>query len=201
MIFYDCEEIAAEFNGLGRIEREFPEWLRADVAILGEPSDGFIEAGCQGTLRVRVIAAGVRAHTARSLAGRQRDSLPRARARTARRGYRAREVDIDGCVYREGLSAVGISGGIAGNVVPDEAVVTINYRFAPDRTVDAALAHVRAVFAGLDVTVELADGAPGALPVYPRLPPPSSSGPRAAGSAPNTAGPTSPASPPSASRR
>jgi len=163
LIFYDGEEIAAEFNGLSRIEREFPEWLRADVAILGEPSDGFIEAGCQGTLRVQVSATGTRAHTARSWLGVNAiHALAPVLDRLA--GYRAREVDIDGCVYREGLSAVGLAGGIAGNVIPDEAAVTINYRFAPDRTVDAALAHVRAVFAGLDVTVELGDNAAGALP-------------------------------------
>jgi succinyl-diaminopimelate desuccinylase len=163
LIFYDCEEIAAEFNGMGRIEREFPEWLKGDVAILGEPSDGFIEAGCQGTLRARVSTSGVRAHTARSWLGVNAiHKLAPVLQRLSH--YVAREVEIDGCVYREGLSAVGITGGVTGNVVPDEAVVTINYRFAPDRDVAEATAHVREVFDGLDVGFELADAAPGALP-------------------------------------
>lgn len=163
LVMYDCEEIEASANGLGRIERELPEWLRADVAILGEPSGGLIEAGCQGTLRVVVDATGTRAHSARSWLGDNAiHKLGRVLDRLA--GYQARSVDIDGCVYREGLSAVRIEGGIAGNVIPDAASVTVNFRFAPDRTVEQALAHVHEVLEGLDVTIEQTDAAAGALP-------------------------------------
>lgn len=163
LIFYDCEEIAAEFNGLGRIERDYPDWLVGDIAILGEPSDGFIEAGCQGTLRARVTTSGVRAHSARAWLGVNAiHALGPVLDRLA--SYEAREVDLDGCVYREGLSAVGVSGGVAGNVVPDEAAVLINFRFAPDRDVEQATAHVRSVFDGLDIGLEITDSAPGALP-------------------------------------
>lgn len=163
LIFYDCEEIAAEFNGLGRIERELPDWLAGDLAILGEPSGGFVEAGCQGTLRVRVTAAGTRAHSARSWLG---DNAIHKLAPVLTRlsDYVAREVDIDGCRYREGLSAVCVDGGVAGNVIPDAAALDVNFRFAPDRDLAQAEAHVREVFAGLDVTIERTDGAPGALP-------------------------------------
>ena len=163
LIFYDCEEISAEFNGLGRIERELPEWLVGDVAVLGEPSGGFIEAGCQGTLRVRLTASGTRAHSARSWLG---DNAIHKFGEVLNRlaAYRARSVDIDGCVYREGLSAVRIDGGVAGNVVPDFATMDVNFRFAPDRSVESATAHVLEVFDGLDVTIELTDSAPGALP-------------------------------------
>ncbi len=80
------------------------------------------------------------------------------------KAYQARSVDIDGCIYREGLSAVRIDGGVAGNVIPDAASVTVNFRFAPDRSVDQALEHVREVFDGLDVQIELTDAAAGALP-------------------------------------
>lgn len=164
-IFYDCEEIAAEYNGLGLIERELPDWLAADVAILGEPTAGQIEAGCQGTVRIRISAAGTRAHSARSWLG-ENAVHKLGGVLTALAGYRAREVDIDGCVYREGLSAVGISGGVAGNVVPDEAWVDVNFRFAPDRDVDGAVAHVREVLGpvlgGLNFAVT--DAAAGALP-------------------------------------
>ena len=79
-------------------------------------------------------------------------------------GYQARSVDIDGCVYREGLSAVRVDGGVAGNVIPDAASVTVNFRFAPDRSADAALRHVHDVFDGLDVRIEQTDSAAGALP-------------------------------------
>ena len=158
LVMYDCEEIESAANGLGRIERELPDWLHADVAILGEPSGGFIEAGCQGTLRVVVSAAGTRAHSARSWLGDNAiHKLGEVLARL--KTYQAREVDIDGCTYREGLSAVRIDGGIAGNVIPDAASVTVNFRFAPDRSVEQALEHVREVFDGLDVQMELTDSA------------------------------------------
>ena len=161
LVFYDCEEVEAARNGLGRIERELPDWLTADLALLGEPTDGLVEAGCQGTLRVEVRVTGRRAHSARSWLG---DNAMHRAAEVLDRlaAYEARRVEIDGCEYREGLQAVRIAGGVAGNIVPDECVVTVNFRFAPDRTVDAAAQHVREVFAGLDVTVT--DSAPGALP-------------------------------------
>ncbi|CCW10785.1 MULTISPECIES: succinyl-diaminopimelate desuccinylase [Rhodococcus] len=163
LVFYDCEEIAAAYNGLGRIERDLRDWLDADVAILGEPTAGQIEAGCQGTLRVRISATGMRAHSARSWLG---DNAIHRLAPVLERlaAYEPRSVDIDGCVYREGLSAVRIAGGVAGNVVPDAADLDVNFRFAPDRTVEQALAHVREVLDGLDVTLELTDSSPGALP-------------------------------------
>jgi succinyl-diaminopimelate desuccinylase len=163
LVMYDCEEIESSANGLGRIERELPDWLQADVAILGEPSGGYIEAGCQGTIRVIVRAVGTRAHSARSWLG--DNAIHKLGAVLDRlSSYEPRNVDIDGCTYREGLSAVRIDGGIAGNVIPDAASVTVNFRFAPDRTVEQALRHVYDVFDGLDVTMELTDAAAGALP-------------------------------------
>jgi succinyl-diaminopimelate desuccinylase len=163
LVFYDCEEIESTANGLGRIERELPDWLSADVAILGEPTGGYIEAGCQGTLRVVIRAAGTRAHSARSWLGDNAiHKLGAVLDRLA--SYQSRSVDIDGCVYREGLSAVRIDGGVAGNVIPDAASVTVNFRFAPDRSPDAALRHVHDTFDGLDVHIEQTDSAAGALP-------------------------------------
>ncbi|MBV9314858.1 MAG: succinyl-diaminopimelate desuccinylase [Pseudonocardia sp.] len=160
-VFYDCEEVMAARNGLARIERSHPEWLEADLAILAEPTNGVLEAGCQGTLRVVVSAEGRRAHSARSWLGRNAihaagEVLDRLNA------YQPRRVEIDGCEYREGLQAVGIEGGVAGNVVPDACRVTVNFRFAPDRTVAEATAHVMDVFTGMDV--EVIDSAAGALP-------------------------------------
>ncbi len=148
---------------MGRIQRELPDWLSADVAILGEPTGGYIEAGCQGTLRVVVSASGTRAHSARSWLGDNAiHKLGAVLDRLA--AYEARSVDIDGCVYREGLSAVRIDGGVAGNVIPDAAAVTVNFRFAPDRSLPDALQHVHDVLAGLDVRIEQIDAAAGALP-------------------------------------
>nr|WP_206472665.1 succinyl-diaminopimelate desuccinylase [Dietzia sp. KRD202] len=140
LVLYDCEEIEATANGLGVLERTHRDWLTGDVAILGEPTGGLIEAGCQGTLRIRVHARGVRAHSARSWLG---DNAVHRLAPVlgALATYEARSVDIDGCVYREGLQAVRMSAGVAGNTVPDEAWLDVNFRSAPDRDTDAALAH------------------------------------------------------------
>ncbi|WP_284748428.1 succinyl-diaminopimelate desuccinylase [Amycolatopsis sp. RTGN1] len=160
-VFYDNEEIEAVKNGLGRIERELPEWLAGDLAIVGEPSNGVIEAGCQGTMRVELRLAGKRAHTARAWMG---ENAIHALAEPLRRlaEYTPRVVDIDGLTYREGLQATSIGGGVAGNVVPDSAVLTVNHRFAPDRDPAAAERHVREVFDGYELSV--VDLSPGALP-------------------------------------
>ena len=160
-LFYDCEEVEAERNGLQRISVSDPDWLRADFAILLEPTYGVVEAGCQGTMRAVVRTEGVRAHSARSWYG--VNAIHRA-GEVLRRleEYQPRRVSIDGCDYREGLNAVYINGGVAGNVIPDSCEVTVNYRFAPDRSADKAEAHLREVFQGYDVTV--VDLAPGAAP-------------------------------------
>lgn len=161
VVLYDCEEIEAARNGLGRIEREHPEWLVAQLAILAEPTSGLVEAGCQGTLRGTVRTAGRRAHSARSWLG---DNAIHAAGPVLARlaSYQPRSVEIDGCTYREGLQAVGISGGVADNVVPDACEVRVNFRFAPDRSLPQAYQHVREVFCEFEL--QFTDGACGALP-------------------------------------
>ena len=160
-VFYDAEEVEAERNGLLRLTRQQPDWLAGDFAVLLEPTDAIVEGGCQGTMRVDVRVPGVRAHSARSWMGTNAvheagHVLDRLRA------YEARRPVVDGLEFREGLNAVGIRGGVAGNVVPGECVVTVNFRFAPDRSLAEAEDHVREVFEGYEVTVT--DGAPGARP-------------------------------------
>jgi len=160
-VYYEAEEIDSQFNGLRILAESHPELLAADFAVLMEPSNAVVEAGCQGTMRVEVRTTGARAHSARSWMGHNaiHDAGDVLRRLTA---YEPRQVEIDGLVYREGLNAVGIRGGVAGNVIPDECVVSVNYRFAPSRRVAEAEAHVREVFAGYDVTV--VDAVDGALP-------------------------------------
>lgn len=160
-VFYECEEVESERNGLSLISHVRPEILEADFAVLMEPSNAVVEAGCQGTLRVDVSTTGRRAHSARSWNGvnaihAAQEILDRLAA------YQPREPLIDGLRYHEGLNAVGITGGVAGNVIPDACTVSINYRFAPDRSEEEAAAHMREVFDGFALVVS--DSAPGALP-------------------------------------
>ncbi len=162
-ICYDCEEVEAVRNGLGRIARERPSALHADLAILLEPTDGVVEGGCQGTLRAVIRTTGKRAHSARSWLG---ENAIHALAPVFDRlnGYHARAIEVDGLMYREGLNAVRVEGGVADNIVPDEASVTVNYRFAPDRSEAEAKLHVGELFEGF--AVEVVDSAPGARPGF-----------------------------------
>ncbi len=158
-MWYDHEEVSNELNGLGRLARKRPDLFVGDFAILGEPSNGVVEGGCNGNLRVEVRTFGLRAHSARGWVG-DNAIHKAAPILDILAAYQAREVDVDGLVYREGLNAVGISGGVAGNIIPDECMVHINYRFAPSRSSDEAIEHMRELFAGFQVTVvDRADGA------------------------------------------
>ncbi|WP_309052753.1 succinyl-diaminopimelate desuccinylase [Streptomyces sp.] len=163
-VFYDNEEVAADLNGLGKVAAAHPEWLEGDFAVLLEPSDGQVEGGCQGTLRVVLRTAGERAHSARSWMG---SNAIHAAAPILERlaSYEPRRPVIDGLQYHEGLNAVRIEGGVATNVIPDACTVTVNYRYAPDRSPAEALAYVRAFFDGCGVAEFVVDDeSPGALP-------------------------------------
>jgi succinyl-diaminopimelate desuccinylase len=160
-LFYDNEETDAAHNGLGRVLRNAPHWLKADLAVLMEPTSNRVEAGCQGTLRVLVVVTGRRAHSARSWLG-ENAIHGAGEVLTRLSAYEPRRVEIDGCEYREGLNAVRIEGGVSGNVVPDRCTIAVNFRFAPDRTEDEALAHVQEVLAPFECV--LTDSAPAAPP-------------------------------------
>ena len=165
-LFYAREEVAFEHSGLRELFGQQPELCQADLALLGEPTSGVIEAGCQGTMRFKITMAGARSHTARPWMG--RNAIHRlGRVLRVLDDYEAREPVIDGCQYREALQAVFVDGGVAGNVVPDAATVTINHRVAPDRTLAQAQDHVRELFEPVleaDDDLTFTDGAPPAPP-------------------------------------
>lgn len=150
-VFYDHEEVASELSGLARLMRNHRELLTDAVfAVLLEPTDGTIEGGCNGTIRFWIRTEGLAAHSGRSWKGvnaihKMADVLGRLAA------YEPATYDVEGLSYREGLNAVQISGGIAGNVIPDQAGFHINYRFAPNKTLDEAVAHLHQVFEGYEL--------------------------------------------------
>jgi len=158
-IFYDHEEVAAVDNSLTRIAATRPEALAGDFAVLMEPTSGLVEGGCQGTLRYTVTTRGRAAHSARAWMGQNAiHDAADVLQRLAR--YEPRSVAVDGLTYREGMNAVAISGGIAGNVIPDRCSVTVNFRFAPDRDETGAKEHCRQLMAGFDlVFIDFALGA------------------------------------------
>ncbi|MFE2933383.1 succinyl-diaminopimelate desuccinylase [Streptomyces sp. NPDC059278] len=160
-VFYDNEEVAAHLNGLGHIADTHPDWLTGDFAILLEGTDAEVEGGCQGTLRVFLRTEGERAHSARGWMGSNAiHSAAPVLARLA--AYEPRNPVIEGLEYREGLNAVRIEGGVANNVIPDACTVVVNFRYAPDRTAEEALAHVHEVFADCGVAEFVVDDHSGA---------------------------------------
>ena len=141
-VFYVGEEVAQEHNGLRHLWRDRPDLLVGDAAILGEPTGGHVEAGCQGALRIRLSLVGSRAHTARPHVG--RNAIHRlAPLLAAVASFEVRRPVLDGCEYAEQLQVVSVEGGVAGNVVPDHAAIVLNHRFAPDRSAKEAEAAVR----------------------------------------------------------
>ncbi len=165
-VFYVAEEVAREHSGLLQMEARQPRLLEADAAVVCEPTNCAVEAGCQGVLKARVVLVGERAHVSRPWRG--VNAVHRmAPALEALRSWPAREASVEGCTYRESLQVVSVSGGVASNVVPDRAEMVVNYRYAPDRSADAALGHLQDLLRphlGAGDTVEVVDSAPAAPP-------------------------------------
>ena len=165
-VFYAREEIAAEASGLLELQQRRPDLLRGDAAVVGEPTSSVVEAGCQGTMRLRLVLVGERAHTARPWMG--RNAIHRlGPVLSAVAADPGREPVLAGCRYREALQVVHVEGGVAGNVVPDRVEVLVNHRFAPDRSPEEAEAHVRSVLEPWlepEDVLEVVDVAPAAAP-------------------------------------
>lgn len=160
-IFYDHEEVAASKSGLGRLVREHRELLDATFGILLEPTNGTVEGGCNGTIRLEATTHGLAAHSARAWMG--ENAIHAAAPILARlAAYQPATVTVDGLDYRESMNAVRIHGGTAGNVIPDACVVEINYRFAPDKSPAQAEAHVRELLSGFELVCT--DSSAGARP-------------------------------------
>jgi succinyl-diaminopimelate desuccinylase len=167
-IFYVAEEIARSHSGLLQLASRRQDLVEADVAIICEPTDGSVEAGCQGVLKASITMAGARAHVSRPWKGVNAVHRLGPVIDTVR-GWAGRDAVVDGCKYRESLQVVGVSGGVASNVLPDTASLELNYRFAPDRTLAEAEAYLGALVAGsmeAGDSLVVTDSAP---PAPPRL--------------------------------
>jgi len=162
-LFYESEEIETKFNGLELITKQQKDLLNCDFAILMEPTNGILEVGCQGSLRFEVSSTGKRSHSARWWNG--ENAIHKTnKILEILNNYKSREPEIDGYKFREGLQAVKINGGIAGNVVPDSVSVSINHRFAPDTTIDQATTNMKNLFKDFNFhLVDAANAAPTGL--------------------------------------
>lgn len=160
-VFYDLEEVEASRNGLGRLVRNHPELIKASFAILCEPTASTIEGGCNGTMRIEIELTGTKAHSARPWMG-DNAIHKMASVLTTLNNFQPEEIEVDGLVFKESLSAVMVQGGIATNVIPDTAILTVNYRFAPSRSVEQATENLRSIFP--EVSFKVVDSAPGARP-------------------------------------
>ena len=160
-VFYDHEEVDSAKSGLARLERSVPDLLQADFAVLLEPTDGTVEGGCNGTLRFVIAPQGLAAHSGRAWRG-DNAIHKLADVLSVLADYEPATIEVEGLAYREGLNAIRISGGTAGNVIPDAASVEINYRFAPDKTLEQAQQHCRELFPGHEL--EFVDLSPAARP-------------------------------------
>jgi succinyl-diaminopimelate desuccinylase len=160
-VFYDQEEVDAANNGLGRLVRNHPELIKGNFAILCEPTAATIEGGCNGTMRIEIELSGIKAHSARPWMG--SNAIHKiGGVLNVLNAYTPEELEVDGLIFRESLNAVMVSGGIATNVIPDKATVTLNYRFAPSRSVEDATEYLRTLFPESSFTV--VDSAAGARP-------------------------------------
>ena len=162
LVFYDGEEGPISGNGLGPLLDAEPDLTRADLALLLEPTDNAIELGCQGAMHARVTLQGIAAHSARPWMGRNAIhlSLPLL---TRVAGLPIRHVKLGEAIYREVLNVTLIDGGRARNVLPDRCALNLNFRFAPDRSLETAEAYVRALCPET-AEVEIVDAAPAAPP-------------------------------------
>jgi succinyl-diaminopimelate desuccinylase len=155
-LFYESEEIETKFNGLELITKQQKDLLDCDFAILMEPTNGILEVGCQGSLRFEVSTSGKRSHSARWWNG--ENAIHKTnKILEILNNYKSREPEIDGHKFREGLQAVKVNGGIAGNVVPDSVTISINHRFAPDTSIDQATQNMKTLFK--DFNFQLVDAA------------------------------------------
>ena len=158
LLLFGREELPPQANPLPALFDACPLVHEAGLAVLLEPTDLTIQAGCVGNLSARVTFHGVSGHSARpwladNALHRAIDGLSRVAA------HERREAVIDGLPFYEVVSVTRLEGGLADNVVPDRAVATLNLRYPPDRSPQEAEDYVRTLVP-TDATVEIVGNSP-----------------------------------------
>ena len=158
LLFFPREEVGPEFNPLPGLFGATPAVDEAALVICLEPTDNTLQLGCLGNLVARVVFEGRAAHSARPWLGVNAVAV----AFEGLRGVlelEPNDVEVDGLLFREVLSVTQIHGGIASNVIPARCEVTLNFRYAPGRTMEEAEARVREL---VGHELEILDHAPAA---------------------------------------
>lgn len=162
LIAYAGEEGAHEENELGDVLRAVGDLCDADLAVVLEPTDLEVQLGCLGVLNTLVTVRGHAAHAARPWHG--DNALTKAGTLlSALHADAPQDVEVDGLVYREVVTATQGWTSNARNVVPDAFTMNLSYRFSPLRSVADAEQAIE-VLVGAHGDVDVVDRAPAALP-------------------------------------
>ncbi len=157
-VFYDREEGPADENGLEPVLERAPWLSDAEFAVVLEPTDLELQVGCVGTINATVRFEGHSAHSARPWLG--ENAITKAGSWLAElHARRPESIIIDGLEFKEVFSVTTASGGVARNIIPAGFDINLNYRFAPNKTLDEAEARLREVAASADL-IEIVDRAP-----------------------------------------
>jgi succinyl-diaminopimelate desuccinylase len=158
LLLFGREELPPSFNPLPALFDGCPLVHEASLAVLLEPTDLEIQAGCVGNVTARVTFHGRSGHSARpwladNAIHRAIDGLSRVAA------HERREAVVAGLPFFEVVSVTRLEGGVADNVVPGSAVATLNLRYPPDRTPDEAEDLLRALLP-TDATIDIVGNSP-----------------------------------------
>ncbi|MGZ8783708.1 MAG: succinyl-diaminopimelate desuccinylase [Gaiellaceae bacterium] len=144
LLAFGKEELPEEFSPLPHLFDNSQLVHEAELAILLEPTDGTIQAGCLGNLNATITFHGVSGHSARPWTAENAIE----KALEGLRPYAEiapRPVEIGGLTFTEVASITRIEGGIATNVIPDRVEANVNFRYAPDRSPASADADLRSL--------------------------------------------------------
>ena len=157
-LFFAREELSVEESPITGLLEASVELREADLVVVMEPTSNAIQLGCLGNLNADVTFSGTSSHSARPWLGSNaiHEAIGALQAVVT---SPAREVTVDGLNFYEVVSITGITGGIARNVIPDQVTCHVNFRYAPNRSPDAAEERLRALV-GPDAGFKVISNAP-----------------------------------------